>query len=241
MKSNPEAVLYSSMLSPHLTDLRLYERFCLLALRDEEGTIAVSFFNHALAGALIAELILRGRVRVSSDKKRLVDLASSAPLENHLLDECMGLIAEDKKARNLKTWIGRFASIKDLQEKATRGLCQRGILNKEHAKVLFVFSRTVYPEIDPAPEQALLKRLETIIFSDAPEVEPEDAVIVSLANANRILELAFGRKRIKQRRQRIKQIVEGDLVGNATREVIESIQAAVVVGAVVASAVVTAT
>ena len=41
--------------------LFLHEEILLLALRDEEGTIAGAMYQYAIGGALLAELLLQTR------------------------------------------------------------------------------------------------------------------------------------------------------------------------------------
>ena len=46
-------------------ELHLYEEIMLLALRDEEGTVASgTMYNYAVGGALLAELLLEQRLRI---------------------------------------------------------------------------------------------------------------------------------------------------------------------------------
>ena len=69
--------------------LFLHEEIMLLALRDEEGTIASgAMYQYAIGGAVLAELLLSQRIAVDeSGKRKLVDLVSSTPLGEPLVDE----------------------------------------------------------------------------------------------------------------------------------------------------------
>jgi len=62
--------------------LPLQEEILLLALRDREGTFApCSHLPYALAGAMLAELLLAGRIRVDeADRKRRVQVMDPKPL-----------------------------------------------------------------------------------------------------------------------------------------------------------------
>ena len=58
------------------TALFLHEELMLLALRDEEGTIAPgSMYQVAIGGAVLAELLPHNRIEVEEPKKKLVNLA----------------------------------------------------------------------------------------------------------------------------------------------------------------------
>ncbi len=63
------------------TNLFLHEELMLLALRDEEGTIASgTMYKYAIGAAVLSELLLNKRIAVEeSKKKKLVNLVSSQP------------------------------------------------------------------------------------------------------------------------------------------------------------------
>ncbi|MBI3463921.1 MAG: GPP34 family phosphoprotein [Planctomycetes bacterium] len=69
------------------------------------------------------------------------------------------------------------------------------------------------------------------IFDDRATLDPRTVVLISLAHGAGLLDETFGRKEIKARKQRIEQIVNGELTGKATKEVIAAAQAAVMVAA----------
>ncbi len=213
--------------------LHLYQEITLLALKDDKGTVSIENLAQVLAGALAAELILRKNVALSENKKRIVQLLDSTPTGDALLDECIAKLATAKREASLQTWVSRFASIKELHHRAAQSLCELGILKRNTEKVLLIFNRTTYPEINPMPERQILQRLERAIFTQTEKLSEVDAILVSLADASELLNRIYGRKRLKPQRARIKQIVEGEAIGIATREAIEAIQAAMIVAAVI--------
>ena len=61
--------------------LWLYEEILLLALRDKKGTIGSGIVpNHAIAGAIAAELLLNKRISIENSKKKMVNIVSDATL-----------------------------------------------------------------------------------------------------------------------------------------------------------------
>jgi golgi phosphoprotein 3 len=112
-------------------------------------------------------------------------------------------------------------------------LVRRGILRRSKDKVLGIFNRTIYPELDPRPERELIARLEAAVFGDAQDIDTRTAVLISLANGAGLLRLVFDKKRLKGRRARIRQISNGELVGKATAEAIQAMQTAVMVACIV--------
>jgi hypothetical protein len=217
--------------------LMLYEEVMLLALRNRAGT-AAAFPDHAVGGALLAELLLNGRIKVQESKHRLVELADALPMGDAILDECLASIAGAKRRASLNSWVTRFAG-SGKRHKVVRQLCDRGILHAKDEKILLIFSRKVYPEIDPVPEKKIIDRLRAAIFDDQASVDPRTVVLISLANGAGLLTENFSRKEIKARKQRIEQIVKGELSGQATAEVIAAAQAAIMVAAILPSIMIT--
>ena len=213
--------------------LFLYEEIMLLALRDEKGTIATGFPEHVVAGAILAELLLDNRITIEDTRKQLVNIINQRPVGDPVIDECIEKMATAKRRASLKAWVQKLADVKDLRHKVARQLCDRGILRAEEDKVLLLFKRRIYPEIDPAPEKKIIKRLRTAIFTDHHRLDPRTVVLVSLASGSDLLRQAFGRKELKTRKKRIEQIANGDMTGQATKEVIAACQTALIIAATI--------
>jgi hypothetical protein len=213
--------------------LPLHEEVLLLALRDDEGTIAPgTMYQYAIAGALLAELVLRRRVTVESPgRKQLARVIDAKPTGAPLLDECLQKMSE-AKPKKLSDWVGRFANIRSLKHRVAERLCDRGVLHQEEGKILLLFTRRVYPETDPRPEQEIIDRLRRAVFTDARDVDPRTAVLVSLADRTGVLKVIFDKKELRRRKQRIEQVVNGEVMGKAASEAIQAMQAAVMVAAI---------
>jgi len=214
--------------------LFLHEEILLLALRDEEGTIASgTMYQYAIGAALLAELLLSNRIEVEqSGKRKLVNLISSSPLGEPLIDQCLEKVNSAKRRAVLQTWVSRFAGVKNLKHRVAQQLCRRGILKADEDKVLLIFTRKIYPEVNPGPEKELIERLRCAIFTDTRDIEPRTVVLLSLANSTGLLKVVFDKKMLKSRKARIKQIVNGEITGKAATEAIQAMQAAVMVACI---------
>lgn len=226
---------------PTQEPLFLHEEIMLLALRDEEGTIASgTMYSYALGGAIVAELLLHERIGVEpTDKKKRVNVLDPTPIGEPLLDECLERIKSAKRRASLQSWVSRFANLKNLKHRVAEQLCRLGILRADADKVLLIFTRKIYPEVDPEPEQELLARLEKAIFTDSEELDTRTIVVLSLANSADLLKVAFDRKKLKARKERIKQIVNGEITGKATQQAIQAMQAAVAVAVIMPAVIAT--
>lgn len=214
--------------------LFLHEEILLLALRDEEGTIASgTMYQYAIGAALLAELLLNKRIEVErSGKRKLVNLVNSTLLDEPLIDECLEKIGSAKRRAVLQTWVSRFAGIKNLKHRVARQLCRRGILRADEDKVLLILNRKIYPEVNPEPERELIERLRYAVLTDSNDIDPLTIVLLSLANSAGLLKMAFNKKDLKERKVRIKKIVNGEITGQAATEAIQAMQAAIMVACI---------
>lgn len=213
--------------------LFLYEEIMLLALRNEKGTIATGFSEFAVAGAVLAELLLDHRISTDGSRKQTVELRNTRLTGDPIIDECIQKMIASKKRASLQTWVTRLAGIKNLRHKVARQLCTRGILRADEDKILLFFTRKIYPEINPRPEKELIARMHKAIFTESNRPDPRTIVLISLANSAGLLTETFGRKELRARKKRIEQTVNGEIAGAATKEVIAACQAAVMIATMV--------
>jgi Golgi phosphoprotein 3 len=217
--------------------LFVHQEAMLLALRDDRGTAWGAWAAQAVGGGVLTDLVLAERVRLEG-KRHLVTVIDSSPLGDPVLDESLERIASAKRRGAAQRWVSSFSSTKVFHATAER-LCELGVLRLESKSVLLIFSRRVYPEIDPAPEREIVERLREAIFTDRDDIEPRIAVLVSLAASTELLRVHFDKKELKGRKHRIEQLQQGEAVGQATAAVIEGIQAAVLIATIIPAMTVT--
>lgn len=218
-------------------ELRLHEEILLLTLKNEKGTPAWGQYTYALAGAVLTELVMEERVKLEprrGRKKPLVDLVSATQIGDPVLDDAIRQVRMAKRRATAGTWVQRWAKNKLLHDTARR-LAQRGILRTQQKRVLLLFSRRIYPEIDPGPEERLLERMRAAIFDDG-EVDSRTAAVIALAQVADVLKPAFGAKELKGRKKRLKELAEGDMVAEATRAAVQAATAAAAAAAAAATA-----
>ncbi len=208
--------------------LLLHEEIALLALQEEKGTFALEAkYLYAIGAALLAELLLSNLIRVEETKKKLVNPISTTPIGEPVIDECLEKITSAKRRASLRDWVSRFARIKDLKHRVAAQLCSRGTLQATEDKVLFIFKRKLYSQINLQPRKNLVERLRLAIFTDTRDVEPRTVVLMSLMNSAGLLEMVFDKKGLKDRKVRIERIINGEATGPAAKEAIAAMQAAV--------------
>ncbi len=208
------------------TDLYLFEEVILLTLKDEKGTFYAKNYLPAVAGAIMAEFLLTGRIEIEG-KRKLVNLISDEHFGDPLLDEILGKIQGAKRRASLQTWVQRITTTSKLSRRTLEGLCRRNILREDEQQILVLFKHKVYPEVDHTAEQRIIWKLHEAIFSLREDLEPRVVVLLALAKAADLLTIPFERRELKEQKQRIKSIINGDLIGEATKGAIEATQAAI--------------
>ena len=206
----------------------LHEEITLLALQEEKGTFALEAkYLYAIGAAILAELLLSNLISVEESEKKLVNPISNTPICEPVIDECLEKITSAKRSASLRDWVSRFARMKDIKHRVASQLCSRGILQATEDKVLFIFKRKLYSQINPQPRKNLVECLRLAIFSDTRDVEPRTVILVSLMNSAGLLEMVFDKKDLKDRETRIERIINGEATGPAAKEAIAAMQAAV--------------
>jgi len=215
--------------------LALHEEIMLLALHDKKGTVIGGVWHAtALGGAILSELLLQGKLAIETEgKKSFVKLADKKKTGDEVLDEAIQKVADAKRRTDAKTWIMRFAALKNLWHRVARRLCDQKILRADERQLLLFFKQKIYPERNHGPERAIMKQLQSAIFTSAKDVDARTVVLVSLADASHLLPVLFDRKKLQERKDHIKLLVQGETVGGAMRESILQAQAAIMVATMV--------
>lgn len=221
--------------------LHIYEEILLLALRDKQGTIFYDVhYPQAIAAALLAELLLIKKVELEvNGRKKFLKLADTKPTGDLLLDECLQKVSKSKRRARVENWVPRFANIPRLKSKAAQNLCKNGILKMEEHKLLFLFKHKKYPEIDPRPEKQLIEKLRKAIFGQNKTIEPETVILIAICQRTGILKHLFDKQKLREKKKWIKEIVSGNLIGEATKEAVEAMQAAIFAAVIIPAAVAT--
>lgn len=195
----------------------LPEEVFLLACRDD-GLISGRHLRYALGGAILAELMVQGRLGVSGSgrKARVVVLDSSAT-GWALLDRWQEMI-RGSKPRRPSTWVAEFSTRK-LKHEVAEFLRGRGLVRVGAVRVLF-FRRRAYSLTDHRLRREVLERLWGAV-STTGNVDSRTACLAAVADGGKLLSTVFGEKRIRPHKARIKQITEDDPIGAAVRQAVE--------------------
>ncbi|RMH02386.1 MAG: GPP34 family phosphoprotein [Planctomycetota bacterium] len=217
-------------------ELTLAEEVLLLALRDDTGAfLGSAMLPQALGGALLAELLVAGRLRTAAGRRPLVEVRDRRPLGEEVLDECLERVAGARRRARAGAWVSRFGHLPGLKHRVARGLCRKGVLREHEDRVLGLFRRRRYPELDQKPERRLLARLRAALAAGAGPPAPRTAVLIALADATGLLRANLPRAELRSAKGRIERIAAGEVAGAATREAVEAARAAILVACLVPS------
>ena len=196
-------------------DLHLHEQLLLLVLRDRKGTVdyRAGFYNLAMGGAILAELALAGVIRIEESKKAFVEaMPGTSRPRDEIMADALERVRNSRRRRRASAWVSTFGGLKRLRHRTALGLCRRGILRTRESQILLVFTRKLYPTIDPGPERRLLAGMREAVMNEG-EIEAGLGVVLSLAHATGSLRIHFERKELKARKARkarLKAIAAGE-------------------------------
>lgn len=209
---------------PKHLPLNLAEEVFLLALDDQRGVIKPSLLpvlDCALAGALLMELALCGRIDTDATELRVT---SDAPTGDALLDEALCELQRQPDPQPIAYWVGRFTeTARHLQEQALSRLLAKGVLKQEDRRLLWVFAVRRYPVVDDREVKEVRTRLRDLVLGDDLP-EPRDVVLLNLGNACRLLEDLLTPREHERAQARIAALARLDLIGQEMAGSIRAIE-----------------
>lgn len=207
--------------------LTLVEEVVLLALDDRTGALRpmpLRAFDLALAGAVLADLALRGRI--DTDPGQLTVLRAE-PTGDPLLDPALEVLAKAGAPAPVAEWLNvlsqRHAA---LESAALDRLVARGMLRREDRKLLWIFGARRYPTADGTERAEVRARLSALILGDDLP-DPVDAILISLLRASHLTATLFSGAEFRARAARVENLAKMDLVGREVAAAIDSIGLAV--------------
>jgi hypothetical protein len=210
----------------------LPEELLLLTLNDRKGGGSEGYVLH-LAAALVAELLLQQRLELVVEKrKKFLKAVGHVRSGDHPLDEAHRKIAEAKRRGQISTWVTRLHGMKRLRHRLAEPLVKRNILRMERDKVLFIFDRVRYPELNPEPERKLIARMRGAVLKTSSKPAARTVIILSLTKSAYLLKNILDKAERKSGKQRIAALVKGEIVGEATQEAMEAVHAAIAVAVI---------
>ncbi|PZS20624.1 MAG: GPP34 family phosphoprotein [Pseudonocardiales bacterium] len=212
-------------------NVSLPEELLLVAYDDVTGRAlsGEAELDCGLAGAVLVELALAGRIDVVNGK---VAVLSSAPGGEPVIDSVLARIAAERKGHKPQWWVAKLR--RGLRAGLLVRLTERGVLRMHRHRVLGIFAVRRYPALDGRLKSDARARLELAVVRGArPDIRT--AALASLLNACGLARRTFPELGRRELKARMEGIDEGQWASTAVRKAIQSIHSAVAVVAVAAS------
>lgn len=217
--------------------LKLYEGIMLLALNEVSGTMNGDFIDITVAASGVADLLLMKRI--TTDSEGYVQVRDASTTDDWVLDRILTKMHSASRKRKLKYWVERLGNAGGMKHLVAKSLAEKGIVKAEEKTVLWLFTKRVYPEINPEPENALRSALRRAVMEPDANVSEYVSLMLALAKSGGLLKQVFSSSELRSHKTRIERIVEGQLIGKAAKQAIEAIQMVVIMAAVIPAIVVT--
>jgi MHS family proline/betaine transporter-like MFS transporter len=193
--------------------ISLLEEFLLLTLEDEGGrfdTVPEIFLTCGVAGAILMDLSLRGRIDSDLTSVWVVD---STPTGDAVLDQVLSQVAAEPTRLSAAAWLRKLSlTAPDNRQAAIERLCTRGILHKNQDGFTWVLKARRYPVLQGGELVEAKRRLMNLIFTTEIPT-PHDSALMSLAASCHVFERILTPSALKEALVRINQVARLDLIG----------------------------
>ena len=205
--------------------MMIAEDLLLLLTDDETGRMTGSFIDYALAGAVLADLALMGRIRLTEKgeqgvRANRVIVVDDSPTGNDLLDDALRRLGENARFRS--STISRL--YRHVRKPLQQRLVDAGVLRPEQHKFLG-FPYTRYIQVDPGPELDAHVRLHRAL-ADGEAPDPSTAALIGVLSALDITHRIVRRGDRRAMKKRAKELRKQNWAAEAAYKPIQSASAA---------------
>ncbi|MFG3120685.1 GPP34 family phosphoprotein [Streptomyces sp. NPDC048201] len=214
----------------------LAEDFLQLVLDDESGKRIVGHLEatRGLAGAVFLDLLAAGRVvrtgKEDAGRSGRFVVRDASPTGNPVWDQALARLGD-------KSYIGRRAVeklVKGTEDAVREPLVERGVVFEEKSTVLGVFPRRRWPATDRGHEELVARRIKDVLVAGAAP-DRRTADLVALLHAVRAAHKVVDGDR-RTVRTRAKEIADQNPGGDAVRQALDAVRAAMIAAAAAGSA-----
>jgi hypothetical protein len=204
----------------------LAEDMFLLASHDATGRprIATGSLDLGLGGALLLDLVLRGRLAIVEDRVTVVDRTATG---DPLLDAALRSVADGTRSREPGYWVRHLAA--GARTAVRDRLVAAGVLADDEHKVLGVIPVHHTHQVDARIEHELVSGLRDTVVLGRP-ASAETAAVASLVLAMGLEQHLFPRADRRAIRRRIHEIAGDEPVGAAVKRAVDAVDAALGIG-----------
>lgn len=199
-------------------NLNFYEKYVLLTINDEKGTIPFGYAKtYGFAGALLIEMT----------NKKLIDFVDKkiVPLKNNsddeILNETLQILSSKKKPQKVHNAL-QLLSLKMHKhfDIVIEKLIKKGILALKEDKILWVFKVKHYPTQNPEPENQIKSVLRGIVlYGNHPDIE--NIQLLGLIDAIDLYKEIFSKEELKKARKKTKELIKSEEISDSVQKIIQ--------------------
>ena len=200
----------------------------MLLILDDDGSFLPTrggAVEYILAGAVLMDLAFANRIDTDLEHLTCLD---TTPTGNPILDQALAHIADSGQPKDTRGWIETLAGqdTTEIRQQALASLIERGILESQDKKFLWVFRARRYPTIDGRVEREVRLRISDVLLSDDIP-DPRDVAMICLVDAAGFLRDIFTAGELERATPRVEQLRKMDLIGHEVGSVIAEIERSV--------------
>lgn len=208
----------------------IVEELHMLLLRPDgrvESAVSVNRLYGEVAAVLV-DLALHGRISVSNEKNPVIDIVSTEPTGNPILDMTLQRLVP-LRGKRLQSLVVRPKL--DPLEVVVESLVVQGVLVRGE-RGFFGWGSARTPESDSTPEQLVRARLAAVLAGTGAPTQADLALLSILQNLNAahaILRDECGGRSARDLKKRIDELTAGSPTGDAVAKAVnDAITAAMV-------------
>lgn len=184
----------------------------------------------ALAGAVVVELALLGKVEVAGPGARVkagrILITDPSPTGDAILDAALAVLVE-REGKRPQQVLPKLH--KDLRDSLYVRLATRGVIRREQGKILGLFPRTSWPANDVLHEQRVRADIAAMLTAGR-RVESRTGALISLLSAidavPKVVDAnAYGFEK-RELKKRAKALAEHDWTSEAVRKAVAAVASA---------------
>ncbi|MBK1784875.1 GOLPH3/VPS74 family protein [Prauserella cavernicola] len=204
-----------------MPELTIAEEVLLVALDDRTGAGRLRLgLDWAVAGAVVVDLVLAGKVTVADDD--LVTVLDSTPTGVAHLDATLNAVAGGMKIGKVLRRTRRSAP-----DRALDSLIQKAILRRTTTRLLGVLPTRRYPSQAGAAESEVRARLAETVLNGRP-ADGRTAALAGVLYAGRLWRTAIPGGDRKKVKRKLRDISDGQTVSPAVGKAIVRTHGAIV-------------
>ncbi len=208
--------------------LTLLEELYLLTQHDDrekKSSTKYEKFQYGLAGSILAELALAGKVQVN--QKHRLELVDGSSSGDEILDRALLMMQESPRPRKLTFWVEELTGkYEKINKRLTERLVSNGVFIVEDDELLWAIPSQAYPEHHASAKYCLKERLRAIALADGMN-DIRSLALLCMLDSSEMLDLVFTRDERREASRNIHEMLVTEALKTPAAQAIEEIHNAV--------------